>query len=668
MDLPKVIKKPSPNNLELNDFQQKFLEAYNSNPMKNYLLSAPTGSGKTYLAKYVLENRERIAVYVSPLKALAKEVYEEVKEKRKAKYVDSEVYEDDLGKFNADVLLSTYEKFDSAIRHQYKWLKEVSVVLIDEVHNVESDRGMAIENIVLWAKNNDVPLISLSATLPNLEEYRKWLNAEVISQDKRAVPLHECVAYPFVLRCYDNDFNLPLNSFAHVRNAKLQVLLSVMEYIKNLGKNALIFVRSRKSTEALRDTLLKFGFKVERYHSGLPPEEKKRIIDALKNGDVNFLVTTTALGQGVNLPVFATVFYDIYLPSTGEKGEFKGWRELDLMEFKQIAGRAGRPKYDKEGMAIIVASSIREADEMRSKFFSNSYQTKLTSYKVENLSIGVISWAEGIEEKEFSELIKGSLKFKGIREEEVAQVLERVTNLNLVKRDSGLYLTSLGRAVSWSYIDVDSLASFPISQESFDVLDAVANSSAVVQSLRGCKEGKELLRRWIQGESISDLCRGLSAKDINEVIDNARWISFALYRVLKALGKDYEKAYKVYVQMKYGVPMEVVKLAQLGLDRETALKLKDVAKDDLDLCVKAGLPQIKQVLKERGYTAEGLCRKYYSTYPEVFDMMRALEKFYGKEFEFKELASRYGKDVFYELVKKGYIAKAGSGKYVVNFP
>ncbi len=652
----------------MNEFQRKFIEAYSSNPRRNYLLSAPTGSGKTYLAKYVLESRERIAVYVSPLRALAREVYEEVKEKRNAKYVDSEVYEDDLGKFNADVLFSTYEKFDSAIRHQYKWLRDVSVVVIDEVHNVESDRGMAIDNIVLWAKNNGVTIIALSATLPNLEDYKEWLNAEVISQEKRSVPLHECVAYPYVLRCYDNDFNLPLTAYPQVRSTKLQILLSVMEYIKNLGKNALIFARSRKSTESLRDTLLKFGFKVERYHSGLSAEEKRKVIDSLKNGDVNFLVTTTALGQGVNLPVFATVFYDLYLPSTGEKGEFKGWRELDLMEFKQIAGRAGRPKYDKEGMAIVIANSVREAEQIRAKFFSNSYQTKLTSYKIDNLSIGVISWAEGRGDDDFFNILKGSLKFKAIKREEVSQVLERLSTLNLVERKGGLYLTPLGRAVSWSYIDVDSLTSFPLSQDSFDVLEAVASSGAVLQSLRGCKEGKELLKRWIQGESLSETCKELSAKDVNEVIENARWISFALYRVLKALDKDYSEAYKVYVQMKYGVPMEVVKLAQLGLDRETAMKLKELANDDLDLCIKAGLPQVKQVIKERGYSAEGLCRKFYSARPEVFDMMRALEKFYGTEFEAKEVINRFGKDVFYGLARKGYIVRTSGGKYVVNFP
>jgi helicase len=228
----------------LNELQSLFLEKYNKNPDNNYLLSAPTGSGKTFLAKYVLENREKIAVYVSPLKALAKEVYEDIRQKRKSRYVDSDVYEDDLSYFSSDILLTTYEKFDSAIRHNYKWLSDVSVVVIDEVHNVETDRGIAIENIVLWSKNNSVPTISLSATLPSIKEYAEWLNADIISHEKRSVPLHECIAYPYVLRCYDNNFDIPLNSFDGIRQTKLQILASTLDYIRNQNKNALIFVIS----------------------------------------------------------------------------------------------------------------------------------------------------------------------------------------------------------------------------------------------------------------------------------------------------------------------------------------------------------------------------------------------------------------------------------------
>lgn len=136
---------------------ERFFKEYNNDRDRNYLISAPTGSGKTHIAKRVLVESKGISVYVSPLKALSREVYLSIKDKTRAVMVDSDVYEEDLRKISGDVLLTTYEKFDSAIRHNYSWLNNVSKIIIDEVHNVESDRGLALENLVLWAKSRKVP-------------------------------------------------------------------------------------------------------------------------------------------------------------------------------------------------------------------------------------------------------------------------------------------------------------------------------------------------------------------------------------------------------------------------------------------------------------------------------------------------------------------------------
>ncbi|WP_252896823.1 DEAD/DEAH box helicase [Metallosphaera hakonensis] len=189
-----------------------FFSEYNSDPSRNYLVSAPTGSGKTHIAKRVLAKSDGLSVYVSPLKALSREVYSSLRNRTRALLVDTDAYEDDLRRISSDVLLLTYEKFDSSIRHGYPWLEKVSRLVIDEVHNVETSRGLALENIVLWAKARHVPTISLSATLSNPDKYTSWLNAKMISHQKRTVPLHECVAYPYVLKCGDWEETLvPIN-------------------------------------------------------------------------------------------------------------------------------------------------------------------------------------------------------------------------------------------------------------------------------------------------------------------------------------------------------------------------------------------------------------------------------------------------------------------------
>jgi len=545
---------------------------------KNYLVSAPTGSGKTHIAKYLLNKERGIVVYISPLKALSREVYKSVKDKR-AKYVDSDVYEDDLRYFPYEALLTTYEKFDSSIRHRYSWLKDVSLLIIDEIHNVESDRGLSIENVVLWAKRNSVPIIALSATISNIEKYKSWLNAELIKVEKRKVPLHECVAFPFIIKCYDNNKVIPIERKG-LKNVKLDLLIGTLNYILSLGKNALVFVRSRSSAETLAETLKKFSIPALPYHSGLTYEVRDETLNKFMKGEVKVLVSTTALGQGVNLPVYATIFYDVSLPDSDEKGGFKGWRDLTPAEFKQIAGRAGRPNFDKEGMAIVITESVKEMNKVVSKYFaSQSEEERKVSFTLENLTIGIISWRETTSE-ELQELIDESFTFKGKKVEEALQYLLKQ---GLVTNDSGIYkLTELGKAVSLSYIDVSALSSFPLDGD-FDPLEVVSKSPEVIQALRGCDEGKELIEKWANGEDISSLCMKLSAKDLEEVISTARWISFALFRVLKALRhKKTREALELYERIKYGLPKEGVEMVRSGMPRDKAKELIQMGVKSLD--------------------------------------------------------------------------------------
>lgn len=587
----------------------------------SYLISAPTGSGKTHIAKYLLNEEDRIVVYVSPLKALSREVYRSVK--RNAKYVDSDVYEDDLRYFSSDALLTTYEKFDSAIRHNYPWLKEVSLVILDEIHNVESDRGLPIEDIVLWAKHNSVPLVALSATIGNIEEYKSWLNAELVKIEKRRVPLHECIAFPFLIRCYDDNRIISIEKRG-LKNVKLDLLLGTLNYILSLNKNALVFVRSRNSAEILAETLRKFSIPALPYHSGLPFEIRDKTVEQFTKGEVRVLVSTTALGQGVNLPVYATVFYDITLPDSDEKGGFKGWRDLTPSEFKQIAGRAGRPGFDNEGMAIVITDTIKEMDKVVKKYYkgdNKKINEKGIEFNLENLTLGVISWLEKAKVEEIENIIKeGSLHFKG---KDVKPSIDYLISVGLVSynpSNNSISLTPLGKAVSLSYIDVTALKGFPLNEENFDFLDVLVSSPEVAQALRGCDEGKELLQRWVNGEDISSLCLKLSAKDIDEVISNARWIAFALYRVLKALGhKRVKEAFDFYESVKFGLPKFGVMLVKFGVDKDKAKQIVQKGVKSLEeLCI------VNDLLKLGDFN---FCKKYQ------IELREFVNERYGKEID-----------------------------------
>ncbi|WP_235185600.1 DEAD/DEAH box helicase [Candidatus Acidianus copahuensis] len=643
-----------------------FMERYSTD--KNFLISAPTGSGKTYLAKYLLANSPGLAVYVSPLKALSREVYEDLKDKIRVKYSDSDVYEDDLRSLNSDVLLATYEKFDSAIRHNYRWLTKVKMIIIDEIHSVEEDRGLAIENIVLWAKNNSSQIVALSGTLPNIDEYSRWLNAQIIDYKKRKVPLHLCIAYPYVIKCYDNSNKIPLNPINGIRSDKLQILTATLNYVTALGKNAIVFVKSRKSTEWLADTLKKFGYKASHYHSGIPLEERKKIVELLKSGNLNVIVSTTALGQGVNLPVFASIFYDLSLPESDENGNFKGWKDITPIEFLQMAGRAGRPGYDSEGMAIIISTSMRQAEEFSQRYFTQELKGSEKKYTLDELILGIISWNENKRSKEIYSIVKGSLKFSAVKEEDVDSSITSLYSVSLVEKENEkVRLTKLGRAVSMSYIGIDVMKGFQSGLVN-DPLSVVSSSNIVLQSLRGCKSGKELIRKWSEGENISGLCENLSDKDINEVLSNAKWISFALYRVLRALGKDESKdALKLHYQIEFGVPFDGIKLAKLGLDRNLVMKfLQRGINSDIQLCILAGSPPIKSLLINLGYSPDGVCKEIYSNDLTVYEMKRVVEKFYNKRFKLSEV-KHFGIDAIRRLYRMGYIVKDGDELFIPPF-
>lgn len=643
---------------------ERFFREYESNRDINYLISAPTGSGKTHIAKRVLVEDEGISVYVSPLKALSREVYLSVRDRTNAVMADSDVYEDDLRKMKGDVLLATYEKFDSAIRHNYTWLNDVSRIVIDEVHNVETDRGLALENLVLWAKSRRVPVIALSATLSDPERYVTWLNAKLISHEKRVVPLHECVAYPYVLKCGNWEENLKPSRLTRPR---FELLVLVLQRIVSMGKNALVFVKSRRSAETLAQELQRRDFRAHHYHSGMPHEDRKKVLDMLLEGNLNVVVSTTALGQGVNLPVYAVVFYELKLPNVDERGEFKGWKDISPSEFKQMAGRAGRPRYDKEGMVIIIANSDKFATQLEERYYRGSARSEGVKPDLDTLSLAFVSWNDGVEMDELGRSINSTFNFRGIGYNLVESSISRLRDMKLVMTDRGVTVTPLGRAVAVSYIDVKALSGFPIDNKDADLVSVIAGSPAVAQALRGCKEGRELLNRWMSGNSLDGICEKLTSKDLMEVISNAKWISFALFRVLRALGDDrYRKALEIHDSLKYGVPSEGVKLARSGLPRDTVMSLISLDVKDLrELCMKVGYRELRDELRRSNVQIEVLCRSIYSQDPLTFDVRRAIQEFRQREFSLREVSSNFGEDVLREMVRLRVLRKRGD-KYIIR--
>ncbi len=371
---------------------------------KKLVLATPTASGKTLIAelcalKHILEKRGKV-LYLLPLRALASEKYETFQKYKKiakfdgqkirigistGDYDSSDPY---LGKY--DLILATNEKADSLLRHKANWISEVSLVIADEIHILQDpDRGSTLEIALTRLKqiNPDLQILALSATIKNVEELAGWLEAEYVATDWRPVPLKEGVLCSSEI--FFGDGNSQVISDEYGNSA---VNLAV-ETVRN-GGQALIFVEARRATLALAQKLdniiKKFLSKNEKrilenisqkilgigertnisdrlsklldggvciHHAGLHFSHRRIIEENFRKGIIKVLVATPTLAAGVNLPARVVVVnsHVRYEPTYGRM-------EISVLEYKQMAGRAGRPQYDKFGQAVLIASSVDERE------------------------------------------------------------------------------------------------------------------------------------------------------------------------------------------------------------------------------------------------------------------------------------------------------------------
>ena len=198
---------------ELRPAQEKAIEA-GLFENKNLLVTTPTASGKTLIAELVAAKKitERFGktIYIVPLKALANEKYKDFKRKYeklfKVAIATGDPDQEDKYLTNYDLIICTAEKLDSLIRHHAPWLKEVAVVIVDEIHLLnDPSRGPTLEILITILKTmlKNIQIIGLSATIGNPEELADWLNAQLVQDDWRPVKLKKGIYYNKEVEFFD---------------------------------------------------------------------------------------------------------------------------------------------------------------------------------------------------------------------------------------------------------------------------------------------------------------------------------------------------------------------------------------------------------------------------------------------------------------------------------
>lgn len=377
---------------------------------RNLVLASPTASGKTLVAelcalKHVLE-RDGKVVYLTPLRALASEKYEEFRKysaitKPNGKRVSVGISTGDYDSSDPwleryDIIIATNEKMDSLLRHKAKWMDEISLVIADEVHLLnEAERGPTLEVVLarLMQTNPDIQILALSATINNVEEIASWLKADYITTEWRPILLKEGILLHNEIQFKDGDakkiekdtrnpaINLALNTvktggqaliFASTRKNAVTIAKKAAAKIEQVlskpAKRALereaeriLAAGEKTSISELLAELVRCG--VAFHHAGLGGAHRKIIEDSFREGKIKVLTATPTLAFGVNLPARTVIIQDYRRYEPGY-----GYYPISVLEYKQMSGRAGRPKYDKIGEAILIAKTADEADYLMESY------------------------------------------------------------------------------------------------------------------------------------------------------------------------------------------------------------------------------------------------------------------------------------------------------------
>lgn len=376
----------------------------------NVLLGAPTGSGKTLAAELAMwwafrEQPGSKVVYIAPMKALVRERVVDWTS-RLARPLGRRLVEltgDSLPKARdiqeADIIITTPEKWDGVSRswQARRFVRQVSLVIIDEIHLLGGDRGPILEiivsrmNYISSQTKRPIRMVGLSTAVANATDLASWLGVKEglfnFSHSVRPVPLSiyidgfpriggfcplmQSMNKPAWMAIKSQSPDKPVIVFVSSRR---QTRLTAQDLISFCGNedNPRRFVHMKDDEldmilTRIRDPNLRLGltFGIGQHHAGIVESDRKLVEELFANNKIQVLIATSTLAWGVNLPahlciVKGTQFFD---PKIGK------YKDMDLTDVLQMLGRAGRPGFDTSGVARIFT---QESTKSYYKYFLHS--------------------------------------------------------------------------------------------------------------------------------------------------------------------------------------------------------------------------------------------------------------------------------------------------------
>jgi helicase len=638
---------------------------------KSLLVASPTASGKTLIAALAAYKRiveeHRKAVYLSPLRALASEKYAEFRnllERFGVRCVISTGDFDSAGDAlrSYDLLVLTNEKFDSLLRHGIPWLSDVGLFISDEVHLAGSgDRGPTLEMILTKVIHSatGAQLLSLSATVSNAEEIARWLRSDLVELTWRPVPLREGVydhgrvwfgglqgEIETVRSTYGAAIDVAIDSisrggqslvFASTRRRAVSLATKASELTsRHLGEaeRRACSEAARRIRESGEETSLSrlladlVGKGAAFHHAGLPHEHRKIVEDAYRGRAVKLLASTPTLAAGVNLPARRVVIADL----SRYDGEAGMSAPISVLEYRQMAGRAGRPQYDEFGETVMVPPPSYPPEEAMRHYVESSpepIESRLGGARGMRVHLlAVIASRTGLTREEVDSIFSKTLLAAQTGREAVSRHVDEALGYLfaeqlIVEKGKAFQATGFGKRISTLYIDPmtgvlfkknmggfeagpdhtvrllhlvarspDFEPKFPMRekhyQQAYEFLEGNRASFSLADGRRtSFLEYEEalqdvrtimVLESWIDEQKEDTILERLGAEpgDLHRAADSADWLLYCLAELARLYGKYdvIKEAGFLRKRVEKGVRGELVELTKLrGVGRVRARAL-----------------------------------------------------------------------------------------------
>ncbi|KAF7702876.1 U5 small nuclear ribonucleoprotein [Cucumispora dikerogammari] len=341
------------------------------NAEQNFVVSAPTGMGKSEIAllcvikslipgvsyfretfslpKYINRSLYRI-VYLVPMKALASQTVGYLRNRlniinaTKTNLIIEEYTGDTDYLPSANILVCTPEKFEFFLIKHPKKVEAINLIIFDEIHILGSKRGVCIERIMYFLLEQKSRIVALSATINNLKDLSEFIRGKEYKFTKKDIPVD--ITYLSVETPFQRQLTL-CNLLYNYLNQNISILLFVNKrkdcehlaylFLSFLEKNALYLDMPSVSDGTFKSYENIYLRGIGIHNSKLSKKHRFKTEELFRLNKIKLLISTSTLAWGVNLPAQIVILHGLtYFDSLGKKTEY------DIKDILQCLGRAGR--------------------------------------------------------------------------------------------------------------------------------------------------------------------------------------------------------------------------------------------------------------------------------------------------------------------------------------